>query len=251
MQLSDILGASGALRGYALHTLCGKLVEQAAAENKTRSQFLSIYQAIAAMLIAAKQHDFWPALHAHLARSCPHVVPWRPLPREGESTRDFMLRTGHVLDPNNASGFEDSEKHMERVCGIFALYAAFMQLPTPAVLKHPHNASRAWTWAARYINLAPQSASLDVFGVFLKFLGDDLMRAYGGQAIKMLMCARGPFAEKYAETHATGKSAVVRLQIFIDDMIKHKKVSIALGELDPALFEKALQDQQIIFAKFK
>jgi len=122
-----------------------------------QSQFRCFSIAATLARVCCRFPDFFEIVHAQMIKTCIFVAPCYRMPNEGESIQEFQA----------AKAAEVSEKHVEKMSAVIALYATLTTIKLPSTNRFI-GLEHAWTWMARFLVTEPEYTSCELLLTFLK-----------------------------------------------------------------------------------
>ncbi|EPY49560.1 RNA export factor Gle1 [Schizosaccharomyces cryophilus OY26] len=200
---------------WILNFFCKAVVKQAEAEVSVNLSS-AFPLAKLCLLLCFQNPDLFDLLLARLQKKCPWVIP------EIYDLHTEIGRKKMGYKKMTDGRYEQQAPYIERQCGIFAVYAAFVSLDDSL-------APRSWRLFSRLLNLTSPREFLDkdielgqilcsIVTTYLDIAGRALLRTYGNQARKLLSAS---FSKLYVGEERGG-SPYGRLRIVGEDWLNGK-----------------------------
>ncbi|CAK8690594.1 unnamed protein product [Clavelina lepadiformis] len=208
---------------YANLFMAKKLVKQA--EGQVSSNHSTAFSlALTVLGVWAKNKTFGQLFLVQMQIKCPFLIPWYVPKLENQSENEYNRLRGYQCSDDGTVEVQD--KYLSRMSGLVRSYAAIIQSPLPpGVQSHPHGIAEGWKWLSRMLDLDPwPEVTATVLYDFLDVAGYALMKAYGRQFEKLLYALCHDYFPKIEEISGSGGGPLQRLQMFLKDCVKKKRV---------------------------
>lgn len=192
------------------------------AEDVVRSKELTFIISYLALCVCSKFPVFGPVLKGKLYLSCSYTVPLY-FKRDGfDSEEAYLAAQGRTATT-------EEEKYLKRMEGLVQLYACMNILTVPLRMddgSYPFGMDVAWTWLARFGNLAGAEHSPRMLMCFLQVAGHSLQQRYGRQFIKLVIYfGSSYFKDNVLTCPDLDKPSVTRYQAFLKQFATTKVMS--------------------------
>eukprot|EP00727_Mastigamoeba_balamuthi_P006613 m51a1_g2572 hypothetical protein (641) ;mRNA; r:379449-382177 len=193
---------------------------------------------IGAVAVVLSQHfaGFCRLFLARLHQQCIYTVPYHIRQAPGMTDAEHRAALGFVAQSTGEP--EDFERYIERMTGMVALYAAFIQTPLRAWMNkdHPHGLSHAEMWVKRVLAMSKFPAAPFVLHAFLEVAGHEMTYARPQQVLAIVAEVQA-YAASFEKT-VNNQAGLARLTMLCSEALKLKVIP-AFG---PVLLQEPQQN---------
>lgn len=207
---------------YCLVVLAEKVVSKCECDvaselSSQQSARLAFPYALLMMFLCEKFPDCLDIFLGVMNRMCIYTVPMYYVAKEKSmSDEDFKIK---------CLGYKSMEErkadYYDRMSGIIALFAAFLQVDNPGGSANHrfYRVDHAWTWLAQFLNMKPIDISATVLDTFLRVAGWALHQQYKHQFIKLLAYVQRDFLPECPK-NTDFKGPLATLQLFVGEALQ-------------------------------
>lgn len=203
---------------WLLNNLAKQFVKQA--EEEVAANMKKAFPiAFLACLLCTQHPQLIEYLLGRLFKKCQYAVPMYPRRLAADTDEQFVKKMGYKV--LSGGKIEDESRFVERMKGMLALYAAFMQtdLSPFQQLENPYAMGNAWTFITRLLNMKPRKISATLVETFFKVSGVAFMQRYPRQGVKVVEYVRDHYMPRLNNAPAGDK---VRLELMLDHYFQHQ-----------------------------